>query len=598
MLINKVFVNKPNNVLSWDVFGYYTYLPATFYHNGPDIDNIDWVKKLTEKYDNTATLYQYYKTDKDKWVIKYSMGMALVYLPFFLTGHTIASLTAYPVDGLSLPYQYSLSIGGILIMILGLVIIRKVLLHFTNEIMTALAIFILFFGTNYFITAGMNNLMVHNTLFTFYAIILLFTIKWHKNPSFKNIIGLGIFCGLAILIRPTEIICLLIPFFWNIHNKETFRKKINLLLKYKFQIITFALIIFAIYLPQLFYWKVSTGHFLYYTYNNPGEGLDFFKPHTLQFLFSFRKGWFIYTPMMLFVVYGFYLLYQKKKGVFLPIFLFTVLNIYLLSSWTAWWYANSFGQRSMVQSYALLIIPLCFGIETLIKSHKRIIQVLSVSVLLLLTGLNQFQIWQYNHGILNGSRMTAPYYFKTFGKTKISPETKELLLIERSATAEESFDNIEDYSSTILGIYDFEDTNKYHSKYLDTFSYKGVYAYKLDSTKLFSPGIDIRYYQLTDKDHAWIRTTAFVYPMVDLNQNPASLVCTFVYKGNNYKYRAMDLEKPDYSIKPNQWNKIQFDYLTPEVRRKKDKLKVYFWLRGKEAFYIDDLKIEVFEKKE
>jgi len=46
----------------------------------------------------------------------------------------------------------------------------------------------------------------------------------------------------------------------------------------------------------------------------------------------------------------------------------------------------------------------------------------------------------------------------------------------------------------------------------------------------------------------------------------------------------------------NQWNKITFDYLTPEVRRKDNLLKIYFWNRGTGQIFIDDLQVEVFEK--
>jgi len=48
-----------------------------------------------------------------------------------------------------------------------------------------------------------------------------------------------------------------------------------------------------------------------YAAGNPGEGLELLQPHILKVLFSFRKGWFIYTPMMIFTVMGFWQMYKN-----------------------------------------------------------------------------------------------------------------------------------------------------------------------------------------------------------------------------------------------------------------------------------------------
>jgi len=64
-----------------------------------------------------------------------------------------------------------------------------------------------------------------------------------------------------------------------------------------------------------------------------------------------------------------------------------------------------------------------------------------------------------------------------------------------------------------------------------------------------------------------------------------------------YKYRGIDTER-DTELTPNQWNKIEKYYLTPHPRTKEDVFSTYAWLRGAEEIIIDDLKIEVFDKKE
>ena len=46
------------HALTWDVFGYYLYLPATFIHDDPGLKDRAWLDEVMAKYDPSATLYQ------------------------------------------------------------------------------------------------------------------------------------------------------------------------------------------------------------------------------------------------------------------------------------------------------------------------------------------------------------------------------------------------------------------------------------------------------------------------------------------------------------------------------------------------------------
>ena len=185
--------------------------------------------------------------------------------------------------------------------------------------------------------------MPHAYIFSAYAFILWQTIQWHLNHGRRHIIFLALAIGLITLARPTEIISLLIPLFWGIYSIKSFREKLNLLNSYKGQILLFIIILSAIGSFQIIYWLIYSGHFIFYSYINPGEGFEFLSPYTLKVLFSFRKGWLIYTPIMIFAILGFINLYKNNKGVFTPLFLFFITNIYIVSSWSCWWYAQSMG---------------------------------------------------------------------------------------------------------------------------------------------------------------------------------------------------------------------------------------------------------------
>ena len=50
--------NFPLNIFSWDVFGYYLYLPLTFIYHDLGIRDVSIVNEIIEKYHNTGTFYQ------------------------------------------------------------------------------------------------------------------------------------------------------------------------------------------------------------------------------------------------------------------------------------------------------------------------------------------------------------------------------------------------------------------------------------------------------------------------------------------------------------------------------------------------------------
>ena len=103
--LNVVFY--PNNILSWDVFGYYLYLPTTFIYHDLGLVNKEVIVNLIEQYNSTSSFYQVNPTESGLYVMKYSMGMAILYFPFFLLGWLGAIVFDYPIDGFSEPFQFS-----------------------------------------------------------------------------------------------------------------------------------------------------------------------------------------------------------------------------------------------------------------------------------------------------------------------------------------------------------------------------------------------------------------------------------------------------------------------------------------------------------
>ena len=176
---------------------------------------------------------------------------------------------------------------------------------------------------------------------------------------------IGISITLIGLIKPTEAIIVLFPLLWNVTSKQLLFEKVNLLKRYKKQLIYTVLICLLIALPQISYWYIKTGHIIYDSYKNPGVGLDLTSPHILNILFSYRKGWLIYTPIMLFSLIGFYHLFQNSKDIFYACFIYFISSFYIISSWSEWWYGAAFSVRPLITLYPILAISLGYFFNNL-----------------------------------------------------------------------------------------------------------------------------------------------------------------------------------------------------------------------------------------
>lgn len=582
------FIFPEHNVLSWDVFGYYLYLPAKFIYHDPYLLNQDWLNQIVAAYENTATLYQINQhPETGNWIIKYSMGMSFLYAPFFFIAHWLAPVLGYKQDGFSHIYGVIIESGMFLFSILGLHYLMKILYSFFEFKIAILSFILIVFASNYAQINIQNSLLTHVPLFSLYSILIYFTIQWNKKIEWSSFFIIAFSCGMITLIRPNEIICLLIPLLWNIKN---FKVKLNWMFD-SFGKLMLCIVVFSVpVLIQMWYWKNGTQHWLYYSYQNPGEGFDFFSPYTYQFLFSFRKGWFIYTPLTFLALISLVEVYRKNKSIFWAILIPSVLSIYITSSWSCWWYAGgSYSQRAMLSIYPLLAISLGYGITSMLPKFKILILV----TLALIMCLNLFQSWQFMYGIIDHERMTFAYYKKIFFKTQKPMDSEKYLLVNRSADENEAQFNIENYIERLIATQNFKvpPVGKEYAL-CDSLGLNDSYSLWMSETNEFVDGISLKYRQISDADHFWIKASVDIFVPSSYNHESPLFVAHFNHGDNGlYKYRSKSISQNN--LKANEWNHLEFFYLTPEVRSIEDNFKVYLWHPNKTRVFIDNLNISV-----
>ncbi|NUM51693.1 MAG: glycosyltransferase family 39 protein [Flavobacteriales bacterium] len=271
--------------IDWDVFGYYLYLPAKFIHNDINLGRkTEWLEPAISKYKLTDSFYQAYQSPSRKYVFKYTMGMSVLYSPFFFAADAfVRNTNLYERDGFSLPYQIAMRFFVFTMILLGLFYLYKTLRIYFSENNTLFALFLLVFGTNYYVMSFADGLMPHLSLFTLFSILLFYTIQWYQQQKIKFAAIIGVCLGMAVLIRPTSAVVVLIPILWGVYGIQAFSVRMLLLLSNFRQLLILILLAFTVLLPQLLYWHTQTGEWLFYSY--PDEKLNFFKPHLAEVFF-------------------------------------------------------------------------------------------------------------------------------------------------------------------------------------------------------------------------------------------------------------------------------------------------------------------------
>lgn len=423
VLISFFYYPKWQNIgtestLSWDVSGYYWYLPAFFIYK--DAKQQAFSREVLEKHECTPDFQQAFLHPSGNYVMKYSGGMALQYLPFFAVAHTLAAPLGFEPDGFSKPYQLAIQIGGLLMCLLGLIFLRKMLLPYFSDKTVSIVILCYAFATNYLNFAAIDNALTHSWLFAWYTVLIYLTDRFYKNPKLLTGLGIGAVVGICILTRPTDIVSVLIPMLWAMPSLRlaAVRERIRFIGQHISFYLAAALTCALIGSIQLFYWKYATGQWFVYSYGD--QTFSWLKPHFYYYLFSARTGWLVYTPIMLFALIGFVPLYRSKTH-FWALFLFVLINTYIVAAWDIWWY----GGRAMVQSYPVLAFP--FAALIAATDVHKIRRALLYGVFVLFGYYNIWWTHQIHLGqLVDPYNMTRAYFWAVLGRFEVPEETKKL----------------------------------------------------------------------------------------------------------------------------------------------------------------------------
>jgi hypothetical protein len=572
-----------HKVVASDVIGYYAYLPAAFIYKDLSFSFIDDDPEyFKDKMFNS-------KTPDGRRFQKMTMGLAFLYLPFFLLGHISAHMLGFETTGYSEPYYFFLVFSSLAWLMVGLYYLRKTLKLYFKEWISAVVMILIVFATNLLYYATIEAAMTHAYNFTLFAAFLWYTIQWHLKPELKNSLFIGLIFGMIVLIRPVNGLVVLFFAFYNVYNITSFRDKLILYAKHPILILIISITAFTVTIPQLVFWKVNTGDWLFYSYGD--EGFFFNNPQIIQGWFSYRKGWLLYTPLMILALAGLITMRKRLVALRTPMLVFFPVFVYVIFSWWCWWYGGSFGSRPMIDIYAMLSLPIA-SLITFADHRSRLLRNALLVGLFLLMLLNLFQTYQYKKGMIHFDSMSRDAYWFNFGRLYTDSYYFELL------------DPV-DYDSLLVGVHhpvpviknmirkeavcSFEQLNKTKKQFMSTDRHyklngghlqtnekqrSGEFSLKMPKEERFSAGIDF-----TVRQKERYQVSVWRYP------SHANLALVMASENHKNFYQS---EHRITETDENGWARIELQVQLHDTIRNKE-FKVYVWNRDTIDVYVDDL---------
>lgn len=409
LLLNN-FLGNESVTINADGIGYYDYLPSIVIRNDFNRKDLSLVQdSLRYRHVKQVGVYVQYE---DKMVDKYPIGTALLQSPFFLYTHYFVSVNPKETAGYQHPFQRSVFHASLFYLFLSLVFFRRFLQEYAIKKWVILASqFFLVFATSVIHYTSTEAAFSH--IYSLFALtaFLFFAKRFFNQQNLRDFIWACICLGLILLVRQVNLIIIFaLPFIAG--SWSNFKSGITLLFKnYKTLVVGFTCFVGLAFL-QCLAWYFQTGHWIVYSYQ--GERFYFDDPHFIDILFSYKKGLFIYTPIVLIsILLSIYWLVKKMFYLWLSYTLFFVLLTYVLSSWWSWYYGCSYGLRAYIDYYALLFLPFAIAINHLRLVYAAIILFFASFTI----PLTIIQTYQYKRFILHWIDMNEKTYWEVFLKT-------------------------------------------------------------------------------------------------------------------------------------------------------------------------------------
>jgi hypothetical protein len=275
--------------------------------------------------------------------------------PFFFAAHAASVVFGALTDGFAPLYQAFAALAGLFYGWLGVRALRRVLEPRFDARAVTWTLAGVVFGTNLFHYFTWESTYSHAYSFFLIAILVEAVLRWHAEPSWRQSALLGVISGMIVLVRPTNACALLYVPLYGLTSRRAFLRRVP-------HMALMAAITAGMFTIQLCYWHHVTSHWLVFSYL--GESFHWLSPKPLHVLVSFKKGLFVWAPILAAAVVGLWRARRDSlRALFVAISTVLLVHLWIVSSWWCWWYGVSLGHRAFTEFVPFFALGLGVFVE-------------------------------------------------------------------------------------------------------------------------------------------------------------------------------------------------------------------------------------------
>ena len=293
------------------------------------------------------------------YYVKFPIGTAICESPFFFAAHAYTLLTdPASAVGFGGAYEYAIGFAGIFYFVIGFSFLYTTLkkiydgsVAFATCLLLMLGTPIIYYGTKY---ASFSHIYT----FAVTAIFLYLSVIIDEGDR-ETVISfiMGLLAGLLFLIRNINIVFVASYVLLYFGMRGDFLNHLKKVFSYRRLPADIAGGVIAI-MPQLLHWHRVLGSWLPNTYSD--ESFTYYAaPKLYQVWFSDAKGYFIFAPVMIFSVIGFFFMIKTggKKYLAGSVAMFA-FESYLTAAWWCWWMGGVYSIRSFLDITVFMALPM------------------------------------------------------------------------------------------------------------------------------------------------------------------------------------------------------------------------------------------------
>jgi len=295
----------------------------------------------------------------------FSVGPALLWMPFYAAGDLLSVLAGAREDGYSPHHIRAVCLGSLAYGLVGVLLLFRILdelfgasVAFWTSVLLLYATFLLWYVAY---EAAMSHAL------SFFAAALVLAVWWPARHALSIGRGalLGLLIGLAATVRWQNGVLLLLP-------------ALSLLRGLRPQpasAVRAGLAVLAAFVlgasPQMLAWKAIFGQYLL---ADPPHGKDFLRldhPYLLNTFFSSRHGLLYWTPVVWAGFLGLVLFYKRDRFTALALALPVAVMSYVNACSGDWWAGGSFSNRRFDSVLPLLAVGVGAALAALVLAVRR-----------------------------------------------------------------------------------------------------------------------------------------------------------------------------------------------------------------------------------